>query len=183
MKNKYLMLIRHFETFQNSNKKEKLKYEESTNKAILFVNFINAFIKKYPEIKKIKFYTSDHERTMLTSLILSNAIKVEMLKKNFPELIINEPIIYDVIDRDPKKKNKKKTCSVFKKIIDKYSEDTLHIYITHSSIIYNLFKCILEHLLDTEMDDFAKRIHNYSISCISKIDDKVSYVFNKKIDK
>ena len=184
MKNKYLMLIRHFETFQNSKNKEKIKFKESFNKSIWFIDFIEIYIKKYPQIKKIKFFTSEHERTIMTSLILSSSIKSEILKNKFLNIQIFDPIINDMIDRDPKKKNKKNVCIYFKKNIEElFEEDTLYIYITHSSIIYNLFKCILENILNTKFEHFNKRIHDYSISCIAKTNDKLSYIFNKKIEQ
>jgi len=177
------MLIRHFETFQNSKKIEKIKFKDSFDKAISFTNFIESYIKKYPQIKKIKFYTSEHERTMMTSLILSSSIKSEMLKNKFLNIQVIDPVLHDMIDRDPKKQKTQSTCVFFeKKLEESFKEDTLYIHITHSSIIYNLFKCILEYLLDIKMKDFKERIHNHSISSIAKIDDKVSYIFNKKID-
>lgn len=180
MKNKYLMIIRHFETYKN---KEKIKFNESFEKSQYFINYIENFIKKYPEIKKIKFYTSDQERTIMTSLILSSNLKSEIIKNKISNIHIYDPVINNKIDRDPKKKNKHHTCNYFKNIVDKsLSDDTLYIYITHSSIISNLFKCILEYLANDDIDDFNKRIHHYSISTVVKFNDKVHYNFNKKID-
>ena len=183
MKNKYIMLIRHFETIYNSKNKEKIKFNESFDKAILFVNYIEDFINKNPQIKKIKFFTSDHERTIMTSLILSSSIKSKILKKKFAKIHISDPKIDDMIDRDPTKKNKKNTCIYFqKKIEDFFKDDTLYIYITHSSVIYNLFKCILDNLSEANLNDYNKRIHSYSISSITKINGQVSHIFNKKIE-
>ena len=180
MKNKYIMIVRHFETFKGV---EKIKFRESFEKSQLFINYIESFIDKYPEIKKIKFYTSNQERTIMTSIILSSNLKSEIINNNIFNLKIYDPVINDNLDRDPKKIYKIKTCNYFKNIIDKSLDDkTLHIYVTHSSVIYNLFKCMLEYLTDSKIDDFNKKIHSYSISTIVGKNDRISYSFNKKID-
>lgn len=181
MKNKYIMIIRHFETFKGI---EKIKFNKSFEKSQLFINYIESFINKYSDIKKIKFYTSDQERTIMTSLILSSNLKSEIIKNKFTNLKIYDPIINNKIDRDPKKKNKNQTCNYFKNTIEKSLDDeTLYIYVTHSSIIYDLFKCIVDYFIGEQIDDFNKKIHRYSISTIVNNKDMVNYNFNKKIDK
>ena len=181
MKNKYIMIIRHFETVEG---KEKIKFNESFEKSQLFINYIENFINKYPHINKIKFYTSDQERTIITSLILSSNLKGEIIKNNIHDLQIYDPIINNKIDRDPKKKNKSKICKYFKNMIEKSLDDeTLYIYVTHSSVIYNLFKCMVDYFIGEIIDDFDKKIHKYSISTIVNNNDSVNYNFNKKIDK
>lgn len=176
------ILIRHFETFLTSDGEEKIKFKSSYSKASLFVNFIKLYISRNIGIKKIKFFTSDYERTLVTTLIISSLIKTEIIDGNISNIKIYEPVINDVIDRDPKKKNKKYMCEYFKNMVNNnFDNDTVYIYITHSSVIYNLFKCVLECSLNKKVPDFNKRIYSNSISYISKNDNKVSYMFNKKI--
>lgn len=183
MENKYLMLIRHFETYYDKKNNEKIKFDESFKKADMFVKYIKKFIDKYPDIKKIKFYTSDQDRTIMTSLVLSSILKSEIIKNNIKNIKIYDPIIDNIIDRDPKKNKSDKICQEFQNMIkNEMKENTLHIYITHSSIIYNLFKCILYYLFGEKFNDSNKKIHNYSISYVAKNYDKIHYNFNKKID-
>ena len=178
----HFMLIRHFETFYNDDGQEKIKYKKSFSKGSLFINFIKSYLSKYTGIKKIRFYTSDYERTLLTSLVLSSLSETEIIDGTLSGVKIYDPVLNEMIDRDPKKRNKKNVCEYFKKNIEtSFEPDTLYIYITHSSVIYNLFKCVLDWVLEREMPDFSKRIHGYSVSYISKIDNRVSYMFNKKI--
>ena len=179
MENKYLMIIRHFETHKNS---EKIKFNNSFTKSQMFINYIKKFIKKYTNIKKIKFYTSNQDRTIITSLILSSNLKNEIINDTILNLQIYEPEINDILDRDPKKIKKNDTCKYFKNIIKKSMDnDTLYIYITHSSVIYNLFKCIVKNITNEKFDIPDKRIHSYSMSTFVKCDDKIHYSFNKKI--
>ena len=153
----HFMLIRHFETFHNSNGEEKIKFKSSYDKASFFIEFIKSYISKYGGIKKIKFFTSDYERTLLTSLILSSLIKTEIIDGNIDGIKIYEPVLNNMIDRDPRKKNKKHVCEYFKNTIENNIEpETLYIYVTHSSVIYNLFKCVLEHVLGKQIQSFNK---------------------------
>ncbi len=179
MNNKYLMIIRHFETYKNS---EKIKFNDSTAKSQIFIDYIKKYIKKYPNITKIKFYTSNQDRTIMTSLILSSNLKNEIINNTISNLQIFEPEINDVLDRDPKKIKKHDTCKNFKNIIKKIMDDsTLYIFITHSSVIYNLFKCIIKFFTDEEFNDPNKKIHHYSVSTLVKYDNKIHHNFNKKI--
>jgi hypothetical protein len=175
------MIIRHFDTVRGT---DKIKFNESLEKSHQFVYYISEFLDKYPEIKKIKFYTSDQDRTIITSLILSSKLKSEIIRKKINNLQVYDPTINNKIDRDPKKKYKIQTCNYFKYIVDKTFDDkTLYIYITHSSIIYDLFKCITEYLINDRVEIQNNKIHSYSISTIISNNDKVNYTFNKKIDK
>lgn len=182
--NIYIMLIRHFKTINNSNNEEKINYDKSFQKAEIFSIYIYDFIKKHPSIKKIKFYTSEKERTLVTALVISSKIKSNIIEKKQKYIEIYDPIIENNIDRDPKKQNKEKICNYFNdKINNIFEEDTLYIYITHSSIIHNLFKCMLEVCAGKSIDDFQiKKIHGYSLSFIAKNDNKISYGFNYKMD-
>jgi hypothetical protein len=179
IKNKYLIIIRHFETHKNS---EKIKFNESFAKSQLFINYITKFVKKYSDIKKIKFYTTNYERTITTSLILSSNLKNEIINNTLSNLQIFEPEINNILDRDPKKIKKDDTCKNFKNNIEKnMDDDTLYIYITHSSVIYNLFECIINMVANKKFNNPVKRIYNYSISSLVKYNDKIKYNFNKKI--
>lgn len=184
-KNCFIIFIRHFETYNSSKNKERINYSTSFESASGFVENIKFIADKYPQIKKIKFLTSDHERTLLTSLVISSKLKSEILEKKFKYIDINDPVINEFVDRDPQKKNKHVICNYFyKKIESSFDDDTLYIIVTHSSIIYNLFKCILEFCVGNEFSEFEnKRIHGYSLSYITKYDNKVTYGFNKKIKK
>ena len=102
-KNRFIIFIRHFET-QNDSKKEKINYSTSFINAMSFIENIKNIIDKYPQIKKIKFLTSDHERTLVTSLVISSKIKSEMLEKKFKQIEIDDPVINEYVDRDPLKK-------------------------------------------------------------------------------
>ena len=179
MEKYHIMIIRHFDTYKDN---EKIKYKESFIKSELFVNYIKKFIDRYPKINKIKFYTSDYDRTIMTSLILSSNLKNKIIDNQFEKIKINDPKITKILDRDPKKKKKYKIGDFFADTSDsKLNDDTLYIYITHSSVIYNLFKSILEYCTNDKIDNFHERIHRYSISTITKNNDKIKYVFNKKI--
>ena len=183
MKNKYLMLIRHFETYYDSNKHEKIKFNDSFYKASIFAEHIKKFIKEFPEIKKIKFYTSNRERTIMTALVLSSTLKSELIKNNLQNVEIYDPVIDNIVDRDPKKIKIDHICNTFYNLIDKkFKDNTLYIYVTHSSIICDLFRCVLEYLVNKKTDNFHKKIYNYSLSYVVRKNDKVSYLFNKKID-
>lgn len=182
--NIFIMLFRHFKTSINLNGEEKINYSNSFQRAEIFVNQINDFIKKYPQIKKIKFFTSDKERTLVTSLVISSKIKSNIIEKKQKSIKIYDPLIEKNIDRDPKKIYKDKICNYFNdKINYSYEEDTLYIYITHSSVIHNLFKCMLEECTGKPVEDFKnKKIHGYSLSYIAKKNGKVTYEFNNKMD-
>jgi hypothetical protein len=183
MENKYIMLIRHFESYYDSYNHEKIKYKDSFYKSIIFAEYIKKIIKEFPEIKKIKFYTSDHEITIMTALVISSTLKSELIKNNLPKIEIYDPVIDNIVDRDPKKIKAKYTCKSFHNLIEKkLKHDTLYIYITHSSIISNLFSCILDYLSNKKNENFHKKIYNYSFSYIIRFNDKVSWVYNKKID-
>ncbi len=183
MENKYIMLIRHFESYYDSHNNEKIKFKDSFCKSVVFAEHIKKIIREFPEIKKIKFYTSDHERTIMTSLVLSSTLKSELIKNNLPKIKIYDPIIDNIVDRDPKKIKSKYMCNSFHNLIDKkLKHNVLHIYITHSSIISNLFTCILDYLSNRKNENFHKRIYNYSLSYIIRYNNKVNWLYNKKID-
>lgn len=182
-KNCYIILIRHFKTYINSKNKEKINYSTSFENSHGFIENIKSFTEKYPQIKKIKFLTSDHERTLLTSLVISTKLKSEILKKKLKYIEIDDPVINVFVDRDPFKKNKNLVCEYFnKKIENSFNDNTLYVIVTHSSIIYNLYKCIFEIFTEDEFTEYEnKKIHSYSFSYIIRNDNRISYSFNKKI--
>ena len=160
-----------------------IKLRNNIYKSIIFAEYIKKIIKEFSDIKKIKFYTSDHERTIMTALILSSTLKSEVIKNNLPKIEIYDPIIDNIVDRDPNKIKANYICNSFHNLIDKkIKDDTLYIYITHSSIISNLFTCILDYLSNKKGGYFNKKIYNYSLSYIIRFNNKVSWVYNKKID-
>jgi hypothetical protein len=186
MKNKYIMMIRHFETSKNSSNKEKINYEKAFNKSYEFIYAIKLFLKKYPNITNIKFLTSDHERTLVTALVLSSAIKNEIINK---KIVINieDPIILNFIDRDPQKLNIKKNSNDFLKYIDNNkSSTTLLVFITHSSCLSYLYNSYLNNIytyynkIIPEINK-EQKIFNYSLSIISVHNNYIDYSFNIKI--
>lgn len=200
-KNLNIILIRHFKTFYDSNKNEKIDYEDSFDYATLFINKIKEHIDKYENIKKIKFISSNQDRTLMTSLVISSKIKSDILNNKFKKIKIYDPKINDMVDRDPNKKNKEKMSKYFNKKIKKFDQDTLYIIISHSSVIYNLFNCILESCSGINLNNHNPNnnnqynnqhnnqynnhlhIHSFSISWIFKYNNIVDYELNQKIKK
>lgn len=181
-KNFNIIIIRHFKTTNNKNKEEKIIYEDAFDQAKPFINFINKYINKYDKIDKIKFISSPQDRTIITGLIISSILKSDIIENKIKKIIIEDPIIEEVIDRDPHKKKHITTCKVLsKKISEEYDENTLYIFITHSSLIYNTFSCLLNSHLKNKLDNFAEKIHSYSLSYIVKRNNKITYEFNKNL--
>ena len=184
--NKYIIMIRHFETYRNIKNKEKVNYNESFNKANNFIKNIKLFLNKHPNITNIKFLTSEHERTLVTSLILSSAFKNEIINK---KIVINieDPIILDFIDRDPKKSNIKHNTSNFIKYLNNNkSNNTLLIFITHSSCLSYLFNSCINNVYsyfskNVPVINIEQKIFDYSLSTLSVHDTVIDYTFNKNI--
>jgi hypothetical protein len=180
--NKHIIIMRHFETFKDKHGKEKIYYDDSNDKSVVFVNFIKDYINKHPDINKIKFYSSNHERTLMTSLIVSSCIKSEIINGNFKKINIDDPSINNIIDRDPSKKKHIKRCEIInQKINNKLKDDTLYIFITHSSVISNLFYCFVNMFAKKDFKTKSEKIHSYSLSYITKIDNKLTWDFNIKL--
>lgn len=171
--------MRHFETFEDSNGNEKIYYSKSLDKSYKFIKFIHEYLNKNKNVNKIKFYTSKHDRTIISALILCNKIREKIISKEFHTIEIFDPIITDLIDRDPKKIKNKKMCEKIKNNVDKkFKSDTLYIFITHSSTIYNLFECFCKLYSTKYTENFVNKIHAYSISFITKTNDRLIYEFN-----
>ncbi len=180
--NKHIIIMRHFETFINKFGKEKIHYNDSNDKSIIFINFIKNYINKYDDITKIKFYTSNHERTLMTSLILSSSIKTHIINDNFKKIDIDNPVVNNIIDRDPSKKKHIKRCEIInEKINNKLKPDTLYIFVTHSSIINDFFYCFVNMYAKKDFKIKNEKIHNYSLSYITKINNKLTWDFNIKL--
>ena len=178
-----IIIIRHFKTVNDKkNKEEKIIYKDAFEQSKPFIKFIKKYVDKYNKINKIKFISSPQDRTIMTGLIISTILKSDIIENRIKKIIIEDPIIEEVIDRDPHKKKHIITCKVLKEQISKeYDENTLYIFITHSSLIYNTFSCLLNSYLKDKIEFFAEKIHSYSLSYIIKSNNKISYEFNKNL--
>lgn len=179
MTDKNIIIIRHFETFEDSNKNEKIDYEKSLKKSGKYIEFIQNYIIENPNINKIKFFTSKHDRTIMTSLILCSGLKTKIISNQLKSIEIFEPAIIDILDRDPLKINHKKVCNKIKNNVnDKLNDNTLYLFITHSSLIYNLFTCFCKLYSSKYKSESKTHIHTYSLSYIKKTTGSLKYNFN-----
>lgn len=177
---KNIIILRHFETFEDSHKNEKIYYSKSLKKSLKFINYIENYVNSKKKINKIKFFTSKHERTIITSLIISNGLKSNIITNGTKNIEIFDPVISDLLDRDPRKEKYNKVCEKIKnKINDELCGDTLYIFISHSSLIYNLFECFCN-LYSNNYDKKIKQnyIHTYSLSLINKTKKTLKCEFN-----
>jgi len=179
MDNKNIIIIRHFETKKDNHGNEKILYDKSLKKSIKFVNYIEKYLANNPNINKIKFYVSEQERTIITALILSNQIKSNIIQNKFVKIEIDEPIITNFINRDPKAKKQKIICDKIKNDFNsKIKNDILYIFVSHSSVIFNLFECFCKSYYYKYNEKYSKKIHSYSLSFISKKNNMLEYDFN-----
>ena len=170
---KNIFIIRHFKTSYDSDKNERLIYDNALKDSNLFVNFIYKYLKENSYIKNITFISSPQDRTIITSLIICNHLKTVLKNKDYN---INDPIIDNILDRDPNRKIKLDILKKYfkKEINEKFNEDTLYILITHSSKIYNLYKSIIE-IYSKEIDFSKKHIYTNSLTYIQIIDKNNDY--------
>lgn len=179
MTEKNIIIMRHFETFEDSHGNEKINYNQSLDKSENFIVFIKEYIEKNKNINKIRFYTSKHERTIISALILCNKLKSNIISNKLNPIEICDPIITDLIDRDPNKKKYKNNCiKIINKIENKLKNDTLYIYVSHSSTIYNLFNCFYKLYSPKNSEKFINKIHSYSLSFLTKKKNRLIYDFN-----
>lgn len=179
MEDKNIIIIRHFETMKDSDGNEKVLYDKSLIKSIKFIEFIKKYLENKPNIKKIKFYVSKHDRTIISALILCNQIKSKIISNQFNMIEIFDPVITDIIDRDPKLKKHKETCNKIKNNLEPYlNSDTLYIFVSHSSVIYNLFECFCKIFSNKYKEKYTGKIHSYSLSYINKQKNRIIYDFN-----
>ncbi len=179
MSDRNIIIMRHFETIKDTSGNEKILYDKSLEKSKQFTEFIRKYLENKPEINKIVFYVSKHERTLISALILSNQIKSKIILNKLRPIQINDPVINDIIDRDPKKKKNKKTCEKIKNDLDPVlKSDTLYIFVSHSSVILNLFECFCKSYSGKYNDKLENKIHSYSLSLINKSDKRLIYDFN-----
>lgn len=174
----HLLLIRHFRTDSDN----KIDYVNSPKEAEPYIHFIIEYIKSN-NIELVEIFSSPQDRTFLTSIILSNILKDS---KDLNKIQINYPLINKMIDRDPSKERVEDTQKYFKKILKNnnfYIKNKLVIYITHSSIYYNIFKSIIDLLSGNNKLDIKQRIHRNSLSWIRFIDKKLKYNFNIQMNK
>lgn len=177
---KNIIIIRHFKTSHDSDNNEKIIYDNALIDSNLFINFIYKYLKENTYIKDITFISSPQDRTIMTSLIICSHLKTALKNKDYN---INDPIIDNILDRDP---NKKINLDILKKYLkkeinEKFNGDTLYIFVTHSSIIYNLYKSIIE-IYSKEIDFSKKHIYTNSLTYIQIIDINNEYknLDNKK---
>ncbi len=171
--------MRHFETIKDSRNNEKILYDKSLEKSLIFTEFIKKYLDDRPNINRIKFYVSKHERTIISALILSNQIKSKIILNKFKPIEISDPVIIDIIDRDPKAKKHKKNCNKIKNDLEPtLKNNTLYIFVSHSSIIFNLFECFCKFYSNKYKENFINKIHSYSLSFINKTKDRLIYDFN-----
>lgn len=176
---KNIIIMRHFETFEDSKGNEKIKYEKSLDKSEKFINFIKEYIEKNKNINRIRFYTSKHERTIISALIICNKLKSNIILNKLSPIDIHDPVITNLIDRDPNKKKYKNNCIKIKNEIDsKLKKDTLYIFVTHSSTIYNLFRCFYKLYSSNYNEKFVNKIHSYSLSFLTKNKKDLIFDFN-----
>lgn len=170
----HVFIIRHFETDGD----EKINYKNSVKEVNSFINFIFNYINKN-NIKEIDIFISPQERTLITGLILSNYLK------DIPNIKVNSPVINKIIDRDPKKKKKETINNYFKNTREIYKNNTITIYVTHSSTYFSIFEGILKNV-GVKSKTETKKIHEYSLSYITRTNKEVEYLYNinpKKIHR
>jgi len=168
-KKKNIIIIRHFETFKDENNNERIYYNKSLKKIEKYLEFIKKYMNDNLKINKIKFFTSKYDRTIMTSLIIANGLKSKIINNQLRTIEIYNPIITDVVDRDPRKQKNKEICNkIIYDVDNKLSENTLYLFITHSSSICNIFNCFCK-LYSTGHKKISKtHIHRYSLSYIKK---------------
>lgn len=176
---KNIIIIRHFETFKDENNNERIYYNKSLKKLEKYLEFIIKYINDNPKINKIKFLTSKYDRTIMTSLIISNGLKSKIINNKLRTIEIHDPIITDIADRDPHKQKHKEICKkIIYEVDNKLSENTLYLFTTHSSLIYNIFNCFCK-LYSSEYKKIPKtHIHTYSLSYMKKTKKSFEYDFN-----
>lgn len=181
-----ILIMRHLKTYTDTKKQEKIIYDDAFEKTKSYVDFIIKVAEKNPNIKNIVIVCSPQERTLMTGLILSSSLKSKIISSpnmlNISKSInIVDPVIESNIDRDPKKeRNKKYYLETMNKY---YTNNSICILITHSSIIYNLYKCILENIKKVKLESFEKKIKSYSLSYIYKDNHKIYNKFNIDMKK
>jgi hypothetical protein len=183
MSEKNIIIIRHFKTFEDDKGNEKILYKKSLSRSVKFVDFIKKYVNENKSINKIKIYTSNQDRTIMTAFILISKLKSEIISSELKNVNIFEPIITDIIDRDPKKNKYKGVCDKIKNIIEpKLKNDTLYVFITHSSLIFNLFECFYNIYTDKNVAKTNKNIHSYSLSFMTKTNNHLKSKFNINMD-
>lgn len=176
---KNIIIIRHFETFKDKNNNERIYYNKSLKKLEKFLEFIKKYINDNPEINKIKIFTSKYDRTIMTSLIISNGLKSKIINNKLRLIEIHDPIIMDIVDRDPQQLKHKEICNkIIYKIDNKLNENTLYLFITHSSLIHNIFNCFCKLYSSKSIKIPKTNIHNYSLSYMKKTKKSFEYDFN-----
>lgn len=95
--------------------------------------------------------------------------KSKIINNEFRTIEIYNPIITDIVDRDPHEKKHKEICNkIIYEVNNKLSENTLYLFITHSSLIYNIFNCFCK-LYSSKYKKIPKtHIHRYSLSYMKK---------------
>ena len=176
-----IIIIRHFKTKKDNNNQEQIIYDNIYEIAQKYINFIVKILSKKSNINKIIMLMSPQDRTIITSLIISTLIKNEIIKNNITGISIIEPEIDKILDRDPYKIKKKKISNNIYEKITSFDQNTLYIYVSHSSVIYNIYKNIVEYATQLKLKKFSEKITSYSLSYVIKNKDNYIYEFNKDI--
>ena len=167
----YILVVRHFKT----DSRDRINYPKVNYEASRYVDHIIDYINKFG-IEKIEFHSSPHDRTFLTSCVLSNILKDRI------KITIENPICTNEINRDPLKKRKNEIYTYFKELIRNgyFSEKKLVIYVTHSSVYKTIVNSIIQCVSKTDkIDDRDWYIHSYSMSHITYHDGKLKYSYNR----
>lgn len=178
----YLLILRHFKTTKDSKKNEKIIYDDAFDRSESFANFIIIFLKEHPNIHKVKFITSPQDRTIMTALVISSMFKTKIFEDKIIDIEIIDPLIDKMIDRDPHKKKKNAIFKYFKNNIRKdNSKHTLYVYVSHSSIIHNMFKAIVNICSNNNILVRKEHIYAYSLSYIFNNGYDLTYEYNKNM--
>ena len=169
----YVILVRHFKT----NSDEKINYDKISYEADNYIKDIVKYVKRH-NIEAIEFHSSPQDRTFLTAFILCNILKDQL------KISIKNPVVNYHINRDPNKKKIDETRNYFYRLNHNnyYDGKKLFIYVTHSSVYYNIFKSIVEtapgnNKIDKNLDAY---IHSNSMSRIT-CEDTLRYTFDKNM--
>lgn len=171
------VIIRHYKT-EKHHHKENIIYDKTFDKSKRYVKMIVKLCKK-SKFNKITFVCSPQDRTMMTSLILSSALKSYFIANKIYDIKIIDPIIDEKINRDP---HKNKSFTDYEKVIKKYDQGpnskSLVIFITHSSVIYSLYKSIIYHWTQERVQSNSTHIKTWSLSYAMITDGKFYHKFN-----
>lgn len=171
------VIIRHYKT-EKHHHKENIIYNKTFDKSKSYVKMIVKLCNK-SKFNKITFVCSPQDRTMMTSLILSSALKSYFIANRIHNIKIIDPIIDEKINRDP---HKNKSFTDYEKVIKKYDDSSntksLVIFITHSSVIHSLYKSIMYYYTQDRVQVNPTHIKTWSLSYAMVTNGKFYHKFN-----